>query len=105
MVQGGVYRSRYRLPPAPAGQRQDNRKSSRGLHSALSAIDPQLYGAGHIRILFSLVLPLSKEILLQNSAVEMITGVDAGDQESVATIKYATIVAATMPVLCIYPFL
>jgi hypothetical protein len=35
----------------------------------------------------------------------MITGVDAGDQESVATIKYATIVAATMPVLCIYPFL
>jgi putative aldouronate transport system permease protein len=101
-------------------------------------------GAGHIRILFSVVLPLSKailavmilyygiaiwnawfwasailrkrelyplqvilrEILLQNSAVEMATGVDAGDQESVAaTIKYATIIVATVPVLCIYPFL
>jgi putative aldouronate transport system permease protein len=101
-------------------------------------------GAGHIRILFAIVLPLSKailavmilyygiaiwnawfwasailrkrelyplqvilrEILLQNSAVEMATGVDAGDQESVAaTIKYATIIVATVPVLCIYPFL
>ncbi|MDR0998405.1 MAG: carbohydrate ABC transporter permease [Treponema sp.] len=101
-------------------------------------------GAGHIRILFAVVLPLSKailavmvlyygiaiwnawfwasailrrrelyplqvilrEILLQNSAVEMATGVDAGDQESVAaTIKYATIIVATVPVLCIYPFL
>jgi putative aldouronate transport system permease protein len=101
-------------------------------------------GAGHARILFSIVLPLSKailavmilyygigiwnawflasailrkrelyplqvilrEILLQNSAVAMSTGVDAGDQESVAaTIKYATIIVATVPVLCIYPFL
>jgi putative aldouronate transport system permease protein len=101
-------------------------------------------GAGHTRILFSIVLPLSKailavmilyygigiwnawfwasailrkrelyplqvilrEILLQNSAVAMSTGVDAGDQESVAaTIKYATIIVATVPILCIYPFL
>ncbi|MDR2096646.1 MAG: carbohydrate ABC transporter permease [Treponema sp.] len=101
-------------------------------------------GAGHGRILFSVVLPLSKailsvmilyygigiwnawfwasailqrrelyplqvvlrEILLQNSAIAMSAGVDAGDQESVAaTIKYATIIVATVPVLCIYPFL
>jgi putative aldouronate transport system permease protein len=101
-------------------------------------------GAGHWRILFSVVLPLSKailsvmilyygigiwnawfwasailqqrelyplqvvlrEILLQNSAISMSAGVDAGDQESVAaTIKYATIIVATVPVLCIYPFL
>jgi putative aldouronate transport system permease protein len=101
-------------------------------------------GAGHWRILFSIILPLSKailsvmvlyygvgiwnawfwasailqqrelyplqvvlrEILLQNSAISMSAGVDAGDQESVAaTIKYATIVVATVPVLCIYPFL
>jgi putative aldouronate transport system permease protein len=101
-------------------------------------------GAGHWRILFSVVLPLSKailsvmilyygigiwnawfwasailqqrelyplqvvlrEILLQNSAIGMSAGVDAGDQESVAaTIKYATIIVATVPVLCIYPFL
>jgi putative aldouronate transport system permease protein len=99
-------------------------------------------GAGHFRMLFAIVLPLSKailavmvlyygigiwnawfwasailrqrelyplqvvlrEILLQNSAISM--AVDAGDQESVAaTIKYATIVAATAPVLCVYPFL
>jgi len=101
-------------------------------------------GAGHIRILFSIILPLSKailavmilyygigiwnawfwasailrkrelyplqvilrEILLQNSAVSMSTGVDTGDQESVAaTIKYATIIVATIPILCVYPFL
>ena len=101
-------------------------------------------GAGHFRILFSVVLPLSKailavmvlyygigiwnawfwasaiirerslyplqvilrEILLQHSAIEMSTGVDAGDQESIAlTIKYATIIVSTVPVLCIYPFL
>lgn len=101
-------------------------------------------GAGHVRILFAIILPLSKailavmilyygigiwnswfwasailrrrelyplqvilrEILLQNSAVAMSTGVDTGDQESVAaTIKYATIIVATVPVLCIYPFL
>jgi putative aldouronate transport system permease protein len=120
------------------------------LRTSFSAIPDSLTeaaiidGAGHIRILFSVVLPLSKailavmilyygiaiwnawfwasailrkrelyplqvilrEILLQNSAVEMATGVDAGDQESVAaTIKYATIIVATVPVLCIYPFL
>ena len=47
-----------------------------------------------------------REILLQNSMSSMTTGVGAGDQESVAaTIKYATIVVATMPILCVYPFL
>jgi len=97
-------------------------------------------GAGHIQILFRIVLPLSKailavmilyygiaiwnawfwasailrrrellplqvilrEILLQNSTLEISTG----DQEAVfETIKYATIIVATVPVLCIYPFL
>jgi putative aldouronate transport system permease protein len=98
-------------------------------------------GAGHIQILFKIVLPLSKaiiavmilyygiaiwnawfwasailrrrelfplqvilrEILLQNSALEMAGG---GDQEAISeTIKYATIIVATVPVLTIYPFL
>jgi putative aldouronate transport system permease protein len=98
-------------------------------------------GAGHIQILFLIVLPLSqailavmvlyygigiwnawfwasvilrrrelyplqvilREILLQNSALEM---VDSGDQEAISiTIKYALIIVATVPVLCIYPFL
>jgi putative aldouronate transport system permease protein len=101
-------------------------------------------GAGHFRILFMIVLPLSKaiiavmilyygiaiwngwfwasvilrqrellplqvvlrEILLQHSTAAMAAGVGAEDQESVAaTIKFATIVIATVPILCIYPFL
>jgi len=98
-------------------------------------------GAGHIQILFRIVLPLSKailavmilyyglgiwnswfwasvilrkrelyplqvvlrEILLQNSALEM---VGSGDTDAVSeTIKYATIIVATVPILTVYPFL
>ena len=98
-------------------------------------------GAGHIQILFRIILPLSKaimavmilyyglsiwnswfwasvilrrrelyplqvvlrEILLQASALEM---VDSGDQEAISeTIKYATIIIATVPILTLYPFL
>jgi putative aldouronate transport system permease protein len=45
-----------------------------------------------------------REILLQNSVLEMTAG--TGDRESISeTIKYATIIVATVPVLCIYPFL
>lgn len=101
-------------------------------------------GASHLKVLFSIVLPLSKaiiavmilyygvstwngwfwastilrdremyplqvvlrEILLQNSTANMTGGTSAGDVESVAaTVKYATIVVATVPILCIYPFL
>lgn len=101
-------------------------------------------GAGHFRILFSIVLPLSKaimavmvlyygvgiwngwfwastiltdrsmyplqvvlrEILMQNDVSSMAAGVSSGDVEAVgATIRYATIVVATLPILCIYPFL
>lgn len=101
-------------------------------------------GASHLKVLFSIVLPLSKaiiavmilyygvstwngwfwastilrdrelyplqvvlrEILLQNSTANMTGGTGAGDVESVAaTVKYATIVVATVPILCIYPFL
>lgn len=47
-----------------------------------------------------------REILMQNDVTSMTTGVGAADQESVAmTIKYATIIVATIPILCIYPFL
>lgn len=101
-------------------------------------------GAGHYRILFSIILPLSKsimavmvlyygvstwngwfwgstilsdramyplqvvlrEILMQNDTSSMTAGVSAGDVEAVgATIRYATIIVATLPILCIYPFL
>ena len=101
-------------------------------------------GAGHIRILFSIVLPLSKpvlavmllyygvgvwngwfwastiltdramyplqvilrEILLSNDTSIMTQGVSSGDLEAVgATIRYATVIVATLPILCAYPFL
>lgn len=101
-------------------------------------------GASHLKVLFSIVLPLSmatiavmilyygvstwngwfwastilrdremyplqvilREILLQNSTSNMTGGTGAGDVESVAaTVKYATIVVATVPILCVYPFL
>lgn len=103
-------------------------------------------GAGHWRVLFSIILPLSKavlavmvlyyavehwnswfnasiylsdrtkyplqlilrEILINNDTTSMTAGnVDvSADQESIAeTIKYATIVVATVPILCVYPFL
>ncbi len=101
-------------------------------------------GAGHVRILYSVVLPLSKailavmvlyygvgiwngwfwgsilirnrelyplqvilrEILMQNDVGSMTAGVGAADQEAIGmTIKYATIMVATVPILCVYPFL
>lgn len=47
-----------------------------------------------------------REILLQNDVGSMSAGVSVADQEAVGmTIKYATIVVATVPILCIYPFL
>ncbi|MDR2542418.1 MAG: carbohydrate ABC transporter permease [Treponema sp.] len=101
-------------------------------------------GAGHVQILFRIILPLSKailavmvlfygigiwnswfwasvilrnrelfplqvilrEILLQHSVLDMTVGAGVGDQQAISeTIKYATIIVATVPVLCIYPFL
>ena len=47
-----------------------------------------------------------REILLQNSLGGMSTGVGVSETESVAmSIKYATIMVATVPILCVYPFL
>lgn len=47
-----------------------------------------------------------REILLQNDAGSMNFGVSAVDHQGVSeTIKYAVIVVATAPVLCVYPFL
>lgn len=47
-----------------------------------------------------------REILLQNDVGSMTAGVSVADQESVGmSIKYATIVVATVPILCVYPFL
>ena len=46
-----------------------------------------------------------REILISNSTDSMSTGASAADRHQIGeTIKYATIVVATLPVLCIYPF-
>jgi putative aldouronate transport system permease protein len=56
------------------------------------------------RDLFPLQLIL-REILISNSTDGMSVGADAGERHQIGeTIKYATIVVATLPVLCIYPF-
>ena len=45
-----------------------------------------------------------REILLQNATSDMAAGVE-GDALAIAeSIKYATIMVATIPILCIYPF-
>lgn len=103
----------------------------------------QIDGADHIKILFQVVIPLSKailavmilyygvgiwnawfwgstiirtrelyplqvilrEILMQNDVGSMTAGASVSDQESIGmTIKYATIMVATVPILCVYPF-
>lgn len=49
-----------------------------------------------------------REILIANSTENMTAGMnmDSGDAQRVSeTVKYATIVVATLPILCVYPFL
>ncbi|MBQ8526676.1 MAG: carbohydrate ABC transporter permease [Clostridia bacterium] len=101
-------------------------------------------GANDIRVLFQIILPLSKaviavmvlyygvahwnswfqammyirdrakyplqlilrEILLANSAQTMTSGGSVGDQYMIGeSIKYATIMVATLPIMCLYPFI
>lgn len=59
------------------------------------------------RDLFPLQLFL-REILIANSTEEMMLSMDVGTadiQRVSETVKYATIVVATLPILCVYPFL
>ncbi|CAM4296832.1 carbohydrate ABC transporter permease [Paenibacillus phoenicis] len=57
------------------------------------------------RELFPLQLVL-REILISNSTDSMSIGASAGDRFQIGeTIKYATIIVATFPIMCIYPFL
>ncbi|MCR2806229.1 carbohydrate ABC transporter permease [Paenibacillus soyae] len=57
------------------------------------------------RALFPLQLIL-REILISNDTGSMLTSVSSGDQMPIGqTIKYATIIIATIPILCVYPFL
>jgi putative aldouronate transport system permease protein len=75
------------------------------------------YGVGHWNSWFSAMIYLRKrelwplqlalrEILISNSTDEMMTGTAAQDRASIGeTIKYATIMVATLPILAAYPFL
>ncbi|MGG3510156.1 carbohydrate ABC transporter permease [Paenibacillus lautus] len=57
------------------------------------------------RDLFPLQLIL-REILIQNDTSSMMTSIGGGDRMPVGeTIKYATIMVATLPILFLYPFL
>jgi putative aldouronate transport system permease protein len=57
------------------------------------------------RALFPLQLIL-REILIQNSTLDMSIGSDMTDQEMLSeTIKYSVIIVSTVPILCLYPFL
>ncbi|UQZ35792.1 sugar ABC transporter permease [Paenibacillus sp. PK3_47] len=57
------------------------------------------------RELFPLQLVL-REILISNSTDNMMTGAAAGDRLDIGiTIKYATIIVSTLPILVLYPFL
>ena len=47
-----------------------------------------------------------REILIMNDTTNMMIGGNAYDTSNFAeTIKYAVIVVATIPILCVYPFL
>lgn len=57
------------------------------------------------RSMFPLQLIL-REILVQNSTESMQLGSSQGDQQAIGeSIKYATIMVATLPILFVYPFL
>jgi putative aldouronate transport system permease protein len=57
------------------------------------------------RDLYPLQLYL-RELLVTNNTEAMTTAANAGDKESISqSVKYATIVVATMPILFVYPFL
>ena len=46
-----------------------------------------------------------REILISNSTDSMIASGAGGDIEAIGeSIKYATIVVSTVPILCVYPF-
>lgn len=75
------------------------------------------YGVGHWNAWFNAMIFLRKrdlyplqlvlrEILISSSTDNMLTDVSSLDKEPVAeTVKYATVMAATLPILFVYPFL
>ncbi len=81
------------------------------------AVVTLFYAVGHWNAFFSALIylrdrtlyPLQlvlREILIANQVGDMTTGTLGGDVEPIGeTIKYATIIVATVPILFLYPFL
>lgn len=47
-----------------------------------------------------------RDLLIENQTDDLTSGIDSADKFSVSeTIKYATIIVSTLPILCLYPFL
>lgn len=86
------------------------------LSKAILAVMVLMYGVGHWNAWFDAMLfirtrdlyPLQiilREILISNSTDSMIASGSGGDVEAIGeSIKYATIVISTVPILCVYPF-
>lgn len=87
------------------------------LAKPIIAVLTLFYGVSHWNAWFNAslyiqnrsLLPLQvflREILIQNTTQSMTTSVDSVDKMMVGeTVKYATIVVATAPILALYPFL
>ena len=74
------------------------------------------YGVGHWNQWYQSLLyiqtrskyPLQmimREILISNSQEQQVTSTEVGTEPIQTTIKYATIIVGTLPILCVYPFL
>lgn len=75
------------------------------------------YGVGHWNAWFNAMIYLKnrnlyplqlvlREILILNDTKEMISSTVTNEREPVGeVVKYATIIVATLPILCVYPFL
>ncbi|MHC1749135.1 MAG: carbohydrate ABC transporter permease [Cellulosilyticaceae bacterium] len=86
------------------------------LSKAIIAVMILMYGVTHWNAWFDAMLfirerslyPLQiilREILISNSTDSMIGSGSGGDIEAIGeSIKYATIVVSTIPILCVYPF-
>ena len=87
------------------------------LAKPIIAVMTLFYGVGHWNAWFNAslyiqnreLLPLQiflREILIQNTTQNMTTSVESMDKMQVAeTVKYATIIVATVPILALHPFL
>lgn len=84
---------------------------------AVIAVMLLFYGVGHWNSWFSAMIylrdrslyPLQlilREILIANDTTNMAATTNIGDTEQISqTIRFATIVVATLPIVCIYPFI